>query len=139
MPFRELGKILEDPVRVGSEIVRTVRMDQYAGRVIAIVGVATDMPASIHDQTFLSKLGAQAFREHEPGEPGTDDEKSTRSIKTSQSGLKSTLEIVERDSFHTIERGALVLLYVHVRVEEFPDDLAVPGNLESVASQRFRH
>ena len=42
-PIRELREMVEDLLRIGMEDVRPVLVDQQAGIVVAVIGVAADV------------------------------------------------------------------------------------------------
>ncbi len=57
------------------EDVRAIRVDENAGPVMAVVGIAADVLALVADQHFQAGHGGQAPRHHSPGETcaGDDD------------------------------------------------------------------
>jgi hypothetical protein len=73
-PFRELGEVIEDRLRVGVEDVRAVLVHQDAGFVVAIVGVAADMVAPVDHENPLVALAREAFCQNAACEAGADDQ-----------------------------------------------------------------
>src|SRR5271165_1233940 len=50
LPFRKLAQVLSNPIRVGSKIVRAIRVNQDAGIVIAIKCIAGDVSPAINHE-----------------------------------------------------------------------------------------
>lgn len=73
-PLGKVGEVIHDALRIGVEDVRTITMDQHAGVVMKIVGVAADMRAAVDHQRSLAETGGQPFGQHAAGKPGADDE-----------------------------------------------------------------
>src|SRR5262249_41645958 len=73
-PLRELGKILENPLRVGMEDVRPILVDQDAIFIVAVVGVPADMVPLVDDQNSLPGLAGQPLGEHAARKSRPDDQ-----------------------------------------------------------------
>ena len=56
------------------EDVRAVGVDEDAGVVVAVVGVAADVRALVDDQHAQAQLAGEPLRQHAAGEAGADDE-----------------------------------------------------------------
>ena len=56
------------------ENVRPILVNENAGGVGMIVGVAADVIAPVADQHLLSEPGGETFGEHTPGKARPDDE-----------------------------------------------------------------
>ena len=56
------------------EDVRAVLVDQQAGGVEPVIGVAADMAAAVDQQHALVALAGQPLGQHAAGEAGADDE-----------------------------------------------------------------
>ena len=54
VPLGELTKVVDDIVAVGAEVVRAVFVDEEAGAVIVVVGVACDVVTAINDKAGLA-------------------------------------------------------------------------------------
>lgn len=74
VPLGELGKVVADFRGVGAEVVGAVGVDEDAGCVGVVEGVAADVGAFVDDEAATPELGAEAFGEDEAGEAGADDE-----------------------------------------------------------------
>jgi hypothetical protein len=74
-PLRETRQILEDVLRVGVEDVRPVTVNQNAGVVVVIVGIARDVRTAINDEHFLVRVARQTFGQHTSCVTRTNDEK----------------------------------------------------------------
>ena len=73
-PFGELRQVLHDFRAVGVKDVRAVLVDQNAGRVVVVEGVAGDVVALVDDQDAFAHAVGQALGQHSPGEARADDE-----------------------------------------------------------------
>ena len=73
MPLGELGEILDDVGGIRAEVVGAVLVNQDAGRVILVLGIATDMTALLNDGTAGAELAGEPLGKGEPGEAGADD------------------------------------------------------------------
>ena len=67
-PLGEARQVVENIRRVGVEDMRPVTVDEDAGGIVAIVGVATDVGAFVHDEDALFESAGESFREHAAGE-----------------------------------------------------------------------
>ena len=74
VPLGELGEVVADFGGVGAEVVGSVGVDEDAGAVGVVIGVAADVGAFVDDEAPAPELGAEAFGEDEAGETGADDE-----------------------------------------------------------------
>src|SRR5690606_13673802 len=72
-PVREPAQIFKDALRIGVEDVRSVRMDEHAGLIEAIIGISTDMRSPIDQENGLAG-GCEAFRADAAGKASADDE-----------------------------------------------------------------
>ena len=68
-PLGELRQVLEDVGRVGVEDVRPVGVDQDAGVVVAVVGVAADVRALVDDEHALAAQLASRSARTLPAKP----------------------------------------------------------------------
>ena len=73
-PFGEPREIVDDALGIGMENVRPVTMDQHAGFIVMVVGVATDVRPAVDHQHALVQPGRQALGQYAAGEPGADDQ-----------------------------------------------------------------
>ena len=73
-PIRELREMVEDLLRIGMEDVRPVLVNQQAGIVVAVVGVAADVRPAVDDEDALVALARETFRKHAAGKAGADDQ-----------------------------------------------------------------
>src|SRR4051794_29755362 len=73
-PVGELRQIIEDGLAVRMENVRPVLVDQHAGHIMPVVGVAADMRAPIDEQHLVLALTCQPLGDDTAGEPGADHE-----------------------------------------------------------------
>ena len=73
-PLGEPRQVLEDVARVGVEDVRPVLVDEDAGVVVVVVGVAADVRALVADQHLLAGVGGEPLGEVAAGEAGADDQ-----------------------------------------------------------------
>ncbi len=73
-PLGELGEIVDDALGIGMEDVRAVAVDQHAGFVVMIVGIAADVRPAIDHQHALVQPGRQPLGQHAAGETGPDDQ-----------------------------------------------------------------
>ena len=73
-PLGELREVVDDALGVGVEDVRAVAVNQHAGFVVVIVGVAGDMRAPVDHQHALVQAPGQPLGEHAAGETGADDQ-----------------------------------------------------------------
>ena len=74
VPFGELAEVLADAVGIRAEIMRAVGVEEDAGGIVMIVGVAGDVVAAIDDQAACAALAGEPLGEHRPGEARADDE-----------------------------------------------------------------
>ena len=65
---------MEDLRGVGVENVRAVRVDEYTGVVVAVVGIAADVRPAVDHQHLAAELAGKALGQHGAGETGADDE-----------------------------------------------------------------
>jgi len=54
LPFCKLAQVLSNAIRVGSEVVRAIRVNQNSGIVIAIKRIPRDMRAAINHERALT-------------------------------------------------------------------------------------
>ncbi len=74
MPLGELGEILDDAGRVAAKIMRTIRVDQHAGFIVAIISIASNMLALVHHHARKTCL-RESLRRDESGKTGPYDKK----------------------------------------------------------------
>ncbi len=73
-PLGELREVIDDALGVGVEDVRAVAVDQHAGLVVVVVGIAGDMRAPVDHQHALVQPRGKALGKHAAGKAGADDE-----------------------------------------------------------------
>jgi len=61
MPFGELAQVIDNPRSVGAEIVRPVGVDEDAGLVVFVIGIAPEVIALLDNETRLSLLRGKAL------------------------------------------------------------------------------
>jgi hypothetical protein len=66
--------VIENGFAVGVEDMRAILVNENAGLVVSIVGIAADMRPAIDHQDLFVTLARQPFGNNAPGETGTDDE-----------------------------------------------------------------
>ena len=54
--------------------MRAVLVDQQAGLVVAVIGVAADMGAAVDDEHALVALARETLGKHAAGKAGADDQ-----------------------------------------------------------------
>lgn len=74
VPLGELAKIIDDPLTVRAEIVRTVPMKQHSCIIQRIICVSTDVIAAVHNEAPDPALTCESLREDSACEPRTDDQ-----------------------------------------------------------------
>src|SRR6187402_218947 len=73
-PLGKLAEVVEDFLGVGMEDVRPILMNQHAGSVVLVVGIAADVHALIDDEDLVAGVGREPFRHDRPGKAGSDNE-----------------------------------------------------------------
>ncbi len=73
VPLGELGEVFANFRGVCAEVVGAVGVDEDAGSVDVVVGVAANMGALVNDQARAPELGAKAFSEDKTGKTGPND------------------------------------------------------------------
>ena len=73
-PFGKLGQVIEDGLAVGMEYMRAVVMDQNSRLIVPIIGIASNMGATIDDQHLFVALARQPFGDDASGKSGADHE-----------------------------------------------------------------
>ena len=73
-PLGEPRQVVEDVARVGVKDVRPVLVDQDAGLVVVVVGVAADVRALVADQDVLAGMRGQPLGDRRAGKAGADDQ-----------------------------------------------------------------
>src|SRR4051812_32336135 len=71
-PDRDARQILEDSLRVAGENMRTVFVNQYAGSIGAVVGVAPNVFPPVAEQYGFSHIACEAFCEDASRKSGAD-------------------------------------------------------------------
>ncbi|KPY78801.1 Unknown protein sequence [Pseudomonas syringae pv. spinaceae] len=73
-PLGESRQVVDDPLRVGMEDVRTVTMHQHPCCIRVIVCIAGDMRASVDQQHIAPQPLGQTLGDDAAGKPGADDQ-----------------------------------------------------------------
>ena len=73
VPFCELAQVIDDALRVGAEVMRTVIVQENAGLVIMIVGIAADVFPSFNNEAVFSELTGETFGKNGTGKARADD------------------------------------------------------------------
>ena len=63
-----MAQIIDDPLRVRAEVVRAVIVEEDAGVIVVIVGVAPDVVALLDNQASLAELASDTLGKHGAGE-----------------------------------------------------------------------
>ena len=59
-----MTQIIDNALRICAEVMRAVIVDEDAGVIVVIVGVATDVVAFFNDQTALAQLTGDTLSKH---------------------------------------------------------------------------
>src|SRR5215212_5366702 len=73
-PVGEPRQIIEDGLAVRMEDVGSVLVDQHAGRVVPVVGVAANVGTPVDEQYLVLTLTRQPLGDNTAGEPGANHE-----------------------------------------------------------------
>ena len=71
-PVGELRQVIEDRLTVGVEDVRPVLVDQDAGPVINIIGIAADMRPTVDQKHLFVTLARKPFGDDAAGKSSAD-------------------------------------------------------------------
>jgi len=79
-PVGELTEVDPDSIGVGTEIMRSVVMNQHTGRIESIIGVARDVRPPINDEAPFAKDSGKPLRQHCPSESRSNYQQIDRAL-----------------------------------------------------------
>jgi hypothetical protein len=84
-----LTEIIDDALRIGPKVMRSISVKEHAGAIVMIVGVAPNVIAFLDDEASLAKLAGNALGQDRTREARTNN----KEIKHSNNKERNNREI----------------------------------------------
>src|SRR5690348_9186783 len=96
--------MLEDRLAVGMEDVRPVLVDQEAGFIVSVIGIAADMRPTVDQKHLFVTLAREPFGNDAAGEPGADHEPIKHGRLRSQIALLAPSPVLQKTAPRRLPR-----------------------------------